>query len=191
MRLALIVFGTLGLATTGCSLIPVEITGTANGRAEVRSDGCNNTYQDTVNYDLTDDPDYNEYKDEIASGTINWIRLEVTNLVPDAVQPPANCDETGNRAKVIAGQVDIRQASGDPDNSSDPFIEGVSAWQGVNLFVDNSITLFPVEYDNFDELNEVVFGPDSSSFDFRIQGNADEGPVRFDLEVTLEFTARN
>ena len=184
---ALPLVATLGFAGSGCSLVPVEFTATGKIQAEVRSSGCGNSYINTITYDPTTNADYNEYKDEIAQGSINWIRLEMTRLLPDTVNPPSNCEETGNRATLIAGQVDVRR-TGQPDNA---FIEGVSAWEGVFVGVGQRVTIYPVEYDNFDELNDLVFGGEPSVLDFRIQGVADEGPVRFDLEMTLEFTASN
>lgn len=180
-RLALIPVAALALAQVGCGLVPLEVT--ADGKIQVAVDGETNSYSSVVTYDPNDNEDYRKYKDQFEKGEIESILIKVIRV------------NANNGATWVAGQVDVKASSAGEDG----WITGVSSWQGLRLRgepdingnredLTDEIYLNPAEWDNYDELNRVVFQGDRGAIDFRIQGVADTGPVSFDLEITVTFT---
>ena len=163
--------GALALFSAGCGLVPISVTAEGKVNTQIRTDGSSRTYENIVSYDPTSNEDYNKYKDQIAEGSIDSITITVTRI------------EADNAATTVAGQVDVRR-EGDSE-----WLDGVSQWQGFPLVVGNKVVLYPVEFENYDALNELIFQGEPGVLEFRIQGEADEAPVRFDIEVSIQFTA--
>lgn len=174
----------LGYGASACSLIPIEAT--ADGKLQFEIRGDTNTYSDIVSYDPNENEDYQRYKDQFDRGEIDSILIRVLRL------------RAGNEATWVAGQVDVRPSGA----GEDAWVEGVSEWNGLRLQGDlrtdgtreelrDEIFLNPATFQNYDELNRVVFQGDRGPIDLRVQGVADQGPVQFDMEVTVTFTVEN
>jgi hypothetical protein len=183
-RLALLPTAAFLVAQAGCSLVPLEVT--ADGKIQVEVHGDTNAYSSVVTYDPNENEDYRKYKDQFEKGEIESILIKVLRV------------KGTNQATWVAGQVDVKAASAGEDG----WVTGVSSWQGLRLMGEadlngnreplaDEIFLNPAEWDNYDELNRVVFQGDKGAIDFRIQGVADTGPVDFDLEITVTFTVEN
>ena len=181
---ALVATAALGFSASACSLIPIEAT--ADGKLQFEIDGTDNTYLDIVTYDPNENEDYMRYKDEFERGQIDSIQIKVLRL------------RSENEATWAAGQVDVRPSGA----GDDAWVEGVSEWNGLRLQGDlrpdgtreelrDEIFLNPATFENYDELNKVVFQGDRGPIDLRVQGITDQGPVKFDLEVTVTFTVAN
>lgn len=155
----------------GCGLIPIEVD--VSGRIRVSVDGNGTSFESIESYDPNDNEDYRKYKDEIANGQITSIQLEVLKI------------EDSNRATWVAGQVDVRPASGGD------WVEGIGKWEGLPLFQGNIMHINPAESDNYDKLNDIVFGNGDGAIEFRINGVSDAAPAAFDLEITVNFHATN
>lgn len=178
------VFAGLALSQTACSLVPIEVTG--DGKIQFEIDGTDNRYEEIVLFDPNDNEDYQRYKDQLDQGEIDSILLSVLRVYPT------------NRASWVSGQVDVRKHTEAGDSE---WIEGVSAWGGLRLMGEpdtsglqepllDEIFLNPATFDNYDEVNETVF-KDGGPIDFKVHGIGDQGPIRFDLEVTVTFTVEN
>lgn len=172
------------VSMSGCSLIPLEVT--ADGKLQFEIRGETNTFSNIVTYDPNDNEDYRKYKDQFDRGQIESILITVLRVYPN------------NKATWVAGQVDVRPAGA----GDDAWVQGVSEWGGLRLMGEegpngvreallDEIYLTPAEWDNFDELNRVVFQGDKGALEFRVQGVGNEGPVEFDIEVTVTFTVEN
>ncbi len=168
-------FALIALSSAGCGLVPISVTGEGTVNTMIRTDGSSTTYENIVEYDPSTNEDYNKYRDQIADGSIDSITITVTRL------------ESTNVATVVAGQVDLRRKGG----TEDDWLQGVSRWEGFPLVQGNSVVLYPVEFENYDALNDLVFRGEPGPLEIRIQGVADAAPVSFDLEVTIQFTASN
>lgn len=174
----------LAFTQSACGLVPIEVT--ADGRLQFEVRGETNTYSSIETYDLNDNEDYRNYKDQFSRGEIDAIQIDVLRVT------------SANQATWVAGQVDVREHTDDPNA---PWVEGVSAWGGLRLMGESasgrmeplldSIYLNPASFDNYGELNQVVFQDTSGVLDFRVQGVGDQGPVEFDIEVTVTFTVEN
>ncbi len=171
----LIALGPIALFAAGCGLVPISVNGEGTVNTMVRTTGSSTTYEENVIYDPSDNEDYNKYKDQIADGSIDSITITITRI------------ESSNQATVVAGQVDLRREGA----SDDAWIKGVSRWEGLPVVSGNSVVLYPVEFENYDALNDLVFRGEPGPLEIRIQGVADAAPVSFDLEVTIQFTASN
>ena len=183
-RLALLPVALLAFGPVGCSLVPLEVT--ADGKIQVDVTGTTNSFSSVVSYDPNENEDYRKYKDQFEKGEIESILIKVLRV------------NSVNEASWVAGQVDVKASSAGEDG----WITGVSSWQGLRLMGElqpdgsreplaDEIYLNPAEWDNYDELNRVVFQGDKGAIDFRIQGVADTGPVDFKLEITVTFTVQN
>lgn len=175
---------TLALSQSACSLVPIEVTG--DGKIQFEIDGTDNTYEEIVQFDPETNEDYQRYKDQLQNGEIDSILLSVLRVYPS------------NRASWVSGQVDVRKHT---ESNDGEWIEGVSAWGGLRLLGEASNTglqeplldeiyLNPATFENYAELNQTVF-KDGGPIDFRVHGVGDQGPIRFDLEVTVTFTVEN
>lgn len=179
-------FALIALSQSACSLVPIEVT--ADGKLQItcQSTGDDNTYEGLATYDPNDNEDYRQYKDQFERGEIESIVITVLDV------------NGRNRANWVAGHVDVRESG----MGDDAWIDGVSAWGGLRLLSDfdangnqeelaDEIYLNPSTSDNYPELNRMVFQGNKGALDFRVAGIADQGPVDFDIEVTVTFTVEN
>jgi len=178
-------FAVLALSQSACSLVPIEVT--ADGKIQFEIRGETNTYSNIVDYDPNENEDYRRYKDQFERGEIDSILISVLRVLPD------------NEATWVAGQVDVREKT---DTNDAPWVEGASSWGGLRLMGEqgptgsqepllDEIYMNPANFDSYDELNQVVFQGNKGPLEFRVQGVGDQGPVEFDLEVTVTFTVEN
>lgn len=155
----------------GCGLISADFEGTVKILAEVRGDPGQRTFEKLEVVNPDDNEDYRNNKDKIEEGEITSIDVKITRI-------PAN-----NRAQVIVGQVDVRK------EGAAEWTQGVAEWEGVPLVQDNVFRL-ELNAEKQAELNRIVF-EEPGPIQMNIVGIADQEPVEFDVEITLNmrFTA--
>ena len=166
---------TLAGTQTACSLFDSDFDGSVRLVFSISDE--TNTYEDNQLFDPNDNEDFRDNRDRIKDGVIESMEFQFPVI------------EAGNAANIIFGDVDVRPAG---ETSEDAWVQGVSAWEGVQV-VSPSTYFVDIPGDRQQILSDLVFGaePGESQLELRIQGGADEGPVRFDIAVTLNlfFTA--
>jgi hypothetical protein len=164
-----------GLAAAGCGLVSADFEGDVKITVEAGDPtDATKTYADIVTFDPEENQDYRDNKDRIKSGEVIGIELEFVRLHPD------------NRATIGFGQADVRKKR---EGAEDPWLEAVANWEGVQIVEGNKVRLtLPVEKQA--ALNKMLF-EDSGPLEFRLRGEADQGPVAFTVQATifLRFTA--
>ena len=172
----LIVFLTMaGLSQPACSLFDSDFEGSVRLLFEV--DDPDNTYESVDLFDPNDNEDFRENRDRIRSGQIESMEFRFLDI------------EQANRANFVLGQADVRPVG----EESTPWVEGVSAWEGVQV-LDGNVFYVDIPGDRQAILTELIFEVDPDDLEpleVRIDGRADDGPVRFNIQVTLNmsFTA--
>lgn len=162
----------LGFGGSACSLFDSDFTGTVN--LDFIVDDADATYQSNDLFDPNENEDFANNRDRIKDGTIESMEFRFLDIRAD------------NASEIVFGQVDLR-----PANSSDAWVEGVSAWSSIPVLNDN-VFVVQVPAVNQEILSDLVFrGDDASALELRIDGNADQGPVKFNIRATLNmvFTA--
>lgn len=162
----------------GCSLLDSDFEGAVTLDFEVLATGRD--YDDIEVFDPNDDEDFANNRDRIQDGTIDSMEFTIVNVQPSPT----------NEATFVFGRADVRLA----DDPNAPWIEGVSAWEGIEVFEGNRFFV-DVPADQQEQITRLIFDTDAAGerrLEVRVTGGADRGPVNFQIRVRLNivFVAR-
>lgn len=170
----LVLSGLLLSSQTACSLLDSDYEGQVQLLFDVQDP--DNTYESIDLFDPNENQDFADNKDRISTGTVESIEFRFRSIA------------AANVAQLVLGSARLRP-NGD---ESTPWIEGVSAWEGVQVLPDNTF-LVRVPGDKQAQLTELIFedAGEVPPLEIEINGQADQGPVDFEIEATLNlvFTA--
>ncbi len=168
-RPALALVALLGLGQPACSLFDTDFEGSI--RLSFQIDDPDPAYSDIEEFRPSENDDFRNNRDRIKDGRIESMEFRFLRI------------DQANRASLIGGQANVRQQGGD-------WVEGVTAWEGIYVNEGN-VFFVPVPGDRQAVLSELVFGQEDPVLEIDVNGFADQSPVRFDMQVTLNmvFTA--
>lgn len=172
--LAPLAIALLAATQPACSLLDTDFEGSV--RLLFNVNDPDTVYQSVDMFNPNDNEDFAANRDRIRTGTIESMEFRFQQVMPD------------NRSSLVLGSADIR-----PAGSMDEWTEGVSAWEGVQV-ISNNTFFVDVPADKQQILTDLIFETeegDPEALEVRIDGLADQGPVMFDIQVTLNmiFTA--
>src|SRR5262245_50395542 len=173
------------VAFSGCGIITKDLEG--NVRFSFSIDDEDDRYEDIVEFDPDSNQDVRENRDRIEEGNILSISINIVEI------------KTGNAARQVAGQVDVR-AAGEGD---DAWLMAVGQWSGIALYEDeagdvpvsNTVFKLDLPISTQDELSNKVF-LQRNKLDFRINGYGYDnyhqplGPVRLEGEVDVALSVK-
>jgi hypothetical protein len=163
-RLLLAPLFALGLG--GCGLISADFEGQVKLVVDVNDD--DSSYFAIKDVNPEDNQDYRDNKDKIREGRIDSIDLEFIQIGAE------------NLSQIVVGQVDVRH-KGDTD-----WITGVGAWEGIQVIQGNKFRL-NLAAEQQEAINKLVF-EEGGILEFQLAGVADQGPVKFQVQVVLNMT---
>lgn len=157
-----------------CSLLESDFDTSVQLDFEV--DDPDRTYSSIDAFNPNDNDDFRENRDRIQD-----LRIESMEFVFLGIDPE-------NEADLVLGQADVREA-GEMDPEVNPWVEGVSAWEGVQVLSNNRFFV-DVPGTRQEALTDLLLGVepgDGNALEVRIDGRADQGPVDFDIRVTVNL----
>ncbi len=166
----LALISSLALSQAACGLVESDFEGKV--RLTFQVDDEDKVYKSVDMFDPNDNEDYRNNKDRIRAGRIDFMELEFVGI------------GQANQAQLVVGEVDVRDA-GDETN---PWKEGITAWEGIQVVQGNKF-LIDLPADQQADVTKLVFEREGESpLELRIDGEADQGPVDFQIQVTLNMT---
>jgi hypothetical protein len=162
------------LSMAGCGLVESDFD--AKVTVTFKLDATDNTYSNTVLYDLDSEPDIRDNRDRLRDGSGQVSRLQVT-----LSRIPAE-----NLATFGWGEAYLwADGQPEPEETEDNVLasfSGVPIEEGVVFRMD-------VNPDQRVRLSKLVF--ENSKINVKFRGGTDAGPVKFDaaVDLFLEFTA--
>lgn len=172
--LLLPILATASVSNLGCGLLSADFEGQV--KIEVSLDDEDKEFFSIEKVNPEDNEDYRNNKDKISDGRIDSIDLEFTSVIPCIEGQNAGC----NRSTLVVGQVDVRRAG------TEDWVAGVGAWEGIQVIEGNKFRL-NLAVEQQEAINKLVF-EEGGELDVRLAGIADQGPVKFNVQVVLNMT---